>query len=468
MTWSLRRRLIIPVVAISAAGLLVMAVALYVVTRRSAWQQRDRGLASRARMLVANAEREDDRYELKMPRQLPGESPFYVEAWNPDGTVLARSPATSGADLPRDFARAAGVAYADLTLPDGRSGRAIALHFAAVDESGARSPPLLLVLAEGTEPVDAELVLLRRLFVLVGGLLVLIIAGVGTWVLTHSTRPLMRLGSEISRIDDCRLSARLSREGLPAELDVLVAKLNELLARLEVSFARERELTADISHELRTPLAGLRTLLEVTALGTRAPTEYRAAIADALAVVAQMTAMIENLLALARLESGETAIADEELALRDLVEECWSSHAELAGRRGLEFRDQVAPTARVRSDREKLKIVVNNLLANAAEYTEPGGWIAVTHGDDLLAVTDSGPAIPREQLDRVFDRMWRGDGARSGNGAHSGIGLALSRSICARLSLQLTADVARDGCVSFRIARATGPGRSATRSIAAR
>lgn len=456
MTRSLRRRLVIPVAAISALGLTLMAVTLYLVTRRSAWNQHDQALADRARAITAIAEREGNDYEMVLPPQPVGSPVSYAEVWRPDGTVLLRSTSLGTADLPQGFARPTGVAYDDIRLPDARRGRAVALRFEPRDESGAHPPPLLLVLAEGTEPIDATLATLRDLFLLVGLASVLVIAGVTIWVLARGTRPLAQLAAEIELIDDRQLAARLSHEGLPAELEGLVRKLNELLARLEVSFARERQLTADVSHELRTPLAGLRTLLEVTALQDRSTHEYRAAMSDALAVVAQMSAMVENLLALAKLDSDEAAVADSDAPLRELVAECWAPHAPLAAERGLAFRNQVGVSAVVRTDREKLKIVVKNLLANAAEYTEPGGWIEVTHGEHVLAVTDSGPAIPREHLERVFDRMWRGDRARSGNGAHCGIGLALSKSVCERLSFALTADSTADGRVSFRISRSSG------------
>ena len=453
MNGSLRRRLVIPVAVISALGMAVMAVVLYVVTRRSASDQRDQALASRAHALAAIAEREEGDYEMVLPPQPAGEPVSYAEVWRPDGSVLLRSTSLGTADLPRGFARVAGIAYDGIELPDHRRGRAVALRFEPRDESGAHSPPLLLVLAEGDEPIDATLATLRHLFLAIGLGSVLVIAGVTAWVIARGTRPLARLAAEIAAIDDRQLGARLAHDDLPAELLAPVRKLDDLLARLEVSFARERQLTADVSHELRTPLAGLRTLLEVVALGDRTPQDYRAALADALAVVLQMSAMVENLLALARLEAGQVAVTEDACRLHDLVAQCWAPQVTVAAKRGVEFRNHVDPATSVRTDPDKLRIVVTNLLANAAEYTEPGGWIEVTHGEHVLAVTDSGPALSVEELERVFDRMWRGDRARSGNGAHCGIGLALSRSVCTRLSLTLTAASGPDGRVSFRISR---------------
>jgi signal transduction histidine kinase len=92
-------------------------------------------------------------------------------------------------------------------------------------------------------------------------------------------------------------------------------------------------------------------------------------------------------------------------------------------------------------------------LSNAAEYTVEGGWIEVATGkDSLIDVTDSGPPIPADQLERMFDRLWRGDVARSATGLHCGIGLSLARSLCTSLALTLTASSFPDGRLRFRVA----------------
>ena len=123
------------------------------------------------------------------------------------------------------------------------------------------------------------------------------------WLLARGLAPLGALRRDLARIDEGRLGTRLPLEGQPTELAGPVKTLNELLARLEAAFARERQFTADVSHELRTPLAGLRTLLEVT---QKAPSP--ADHAQALAIVVQMCALVENLLMLARVDAGQVEV----------------------------------------------------------------------------------------------------------------------------------------------------------------
>ena len=451
MSWSLRGRLTTAIVGLVAIVLTALAVLLYVGVHRAAWKQRDDALAARAHALAAIAEHDDSGYEMSLPPEASGEATSYIEAWRPDGAVLARSASLHDGDLPPVGSGA--IAFADLTLPDGRDGRAIELRFTPRDEARhTKVGTVRLVVAEGTESVDAAVHSVQTWFILLGIAALAIVALVTTWSLSRGLRPLAQLAREIETIDDRHLATRLSSADQPAELEVPVNKLNELLARLDRSFARERQFTADVSHELRTPLSGLRTLLEVTAIAERTTAEYQAALGEALEIALQLGALVENLLTLSRLDSERVTIQTTEVSLRALVEECWQPHAALAASRAIAFRNAMAEGAVLQTDREKLRVVVGNLLSNAAEYTEPGGWIEVTGSSrGGLEIADSGPPIPDDQLERIFDRLWRGDHARTASGVHCGIGLSLSRALCEAMSLSLVAR-STEGRVAFEIA----------------
>jgi signal transduction histidine kinase len=451
---SLRGRVTAAVLVAVALSLGALAIALFVGARRAVWQQRDAGQLARARAFAALAEHDDDGYELELPPDLTPDAPTYLEAWTADGAVLARSQALAGRDLARSTAGAVQVLW-DGALPDGRPGRLCQLRFMPREEGARPGGEVTLVLAESTADVDAAIASVRTWFAIVFACSLALVAMTTAWLAGYSLRPLTALTAQIAQIDDRRLATRLAIDRSPVELAVPVAKLNDLLARLEASFARERARTADVGHELRTPLAGLRTLLEVTALLDRTGPEYRTAIAGALAIVVQLCALVENLLDLARLDGGQLELSQRDVPLRALVDECWRPYADLAAGRALRFDNRIPGDAIVTTDREKLRVVVANLLANAAQYTSAGGWIAVaTGGDAVVDVIDSGPPIPPEHLDKIFDRLWRGDAGRSSTGVHCGIGLALARGLCARLSLSLDATSHPDGSVRFRIARA--------------
>ena len=451
---SLRGRLTIAIVMLVAVVLAGLAVVLYVGARRAAWDQHDHALVARARALAVIAEYENDGYEMSLPPEAEGATPSYIEVWEPNGDVLARSASLHDGDLAPTEARLRHPVVSDVTLPDGRAGRAIGMRFVPRhDPRTENAGELALVLAEGTEDVEAAGARIRAWFIVFGIAALALIALLTMWLLGRGLRPLTELAAQLELIDDRNLAVRIATDQQPIELEVPIRKLNELFARLEASFAREREFTADVSHELRTPLAGLRTLLEVTALTDRTTDEYRTAVADAHAIVLQLGSLVENLLMLARLDAGHLQIEKREVSLASLVDECWKLFAAQAAARSLEFRNAIRPNTVAVVDREKLRIVVANLLANAAEYTTEGGWIEVTTGGGaLLDVVDSGPPIPDEQIDRIFDRLWRGDAARSATGVHCGVGLALARSLCMKLDLELGATTRDDGCVRFRIA----------------
>jgi len=399
--------------------LVALAGGLYVAARRAAWRLHDDHLAATARSLAAIAEF-DRGYELELPRDLE-------------------------LDVPAHF---------DLTLPDGRDGRAVALRFVPRVEPGQHADgTCTIVVAAGDEEVAAVVAGTRTWFVALAALGLLAIAAATAWSLARGLRPHAELARAIERVDDATLGTPITVPDPPAELAAPIAKLNELLARLGEAFARERRFTADVSHELRTPLAGLRSILEVSALAERSTAEYKQAIADARAIVVQLGEVIEMMLTLARLDAGHVDVAKADVPLRRLVDECWQPHAEHAAARGLSFANAVPDAATARTDREKLRVVVANLLSNAAEYTTERGWIEVTSGDGaLLDVVDSGPPIPAEQIEHVFDRLWRGDNARTATGVHCGVGLALARALCERLGLALSAATRDDGSVRFRVA----------------
>jgi len=384
-------RITLVLVAVVAAALLGLGIALYIGVRAAAWQQHDAGLVERAQALSAITESEDEGLELELPAMRGA----FAEAWAPDGSVLARSPGWQG-DLP------ARTGTFDLTLPDGRAGRAYGMRFHPRDDEVPTKDQVLLVLAEGTDDVEAAGAAVRTRFLVLGAIILALFAGVTAW----------------------------------------------LMARVQAGMARERQFTADVSHELRTPLAGLRTLLEVSA---RSPRPEDAAAA--LAIVIQMCTLVENLLMLARLDAGQIQVARERVGLRALVDDCWKPYAAAASTRGLSFRNELPDDASATTDREKLRIILGNLLSNAAEYTEPGGWIAISAPPGaLVEVADSGPAIA--DTDRIFDRMWRGDAARAATGIHCGIGLSLARSLAGVLGLGLACRSGDDGSVRFVVSSA--------------
>jgi len=459
VTHSLRVRLTVGVLSVLAAVLATFAIVVRVVLGSALDRQLDARLSGNAAAVAGMAEDgtpPEFEYE-SLPEFERAVRPGFFEAWLDDGRVLARSPSLGTRDLDRLRIDTGGPAFADVTLPDGRPGRALELRQPMRIEDAPRGGPpadrfVTVIVAQGTEDVRETLAAMSRWLWLLG-LLALVLGSAATALaVTRGLRSVHGLAAEVAARHEHDLARALPRN-VPVELEPLVDKLAGLFKRLAASFERERRFTADVSHELRTPLAALRTILEVAASRDRDAAAYRTAIADAKAVVEQTQALVQNLLMLARLDARQIEVVNQELRLRPFVEDCWRAFAAQAASRKLTFSNDIGPAAAVVIDPDKLRIVMTNLLANAADYTGDGGAIHVREGRDdvVLEVVDTGPPIPDYVLPRIFDRFARADTARSGGGIHSGVGLALVRAICEVLGLSISAENISDGSVRFQL-----------------
>jgi len=242
----------------------------------------------------------------------------------------------------------------------------------------------------------------------------------------RALRPLEELGARVRAREPGDL-APLAEQGLPAEVQPLVASLNDLLQRLASVLQHERAFIADAAHELRTPLTALR--LQAQALGHAADSERTAALGQLLAGVQRASRLVEQLLAMARQEPG-AAPARGRVALDALAREAVAELVPLADARQVDLGLSDAAAVAVTGDEAALRVLVRNLVDNAVRYTPAGGRVDVAVVDDAhgvqLLVTDTGPGIPQAERERVFDRFYRPPGTE---GVGSGLGLAIVRAV---------------------------------------
>jgi signal transduction histidine kinase len=453
---SLRGRLTLAVACVLALVLSAFSVVLDAAFRAALRRQFDARLAEDANAVAGMVEQHGPSVWELEPVTLSGfeagRAGAYFEIWSETGAVIGRSPSLGASDLPRLPPSSSGVTAA-VTLPNGRPGRLFQQALLPRWEgSGTSAVGAVTVAVErGTEEIDAALARVRLLLWGSGLAAMALAALAGALAIQRGLRPVGRLLTDIDAIDARRLGERLPIGALPAELRPAIVKLNDLLSRLQASFERERRFGADASHELRTPLAGIQSILEVALSRPRGAADYRAALEEALAVTRQMSGLVESLLVLARLDASEDPPRREPVALRELVEECLAAHAPRARERRLAVVNTVGAEEWPISDRERLRIVILNLVANAVAYAEEGGRVVVESAPDrglLLEVRNTGPAIPAEALERIFDRFFRLDPSRSG-GEHWGIGLALVRAVCESLGLGVTAENRAGSWVAF-------------------
>jgi heavy metal sensor kinase len=217
----------------------------------------------------------------------------------------------------------------------------------------------------------------------------------------------------------------------PDEVGRLAATFNRMLDRLERSFARQRQFTADASHELRTPLAMLTSEAELALSRERTADEYRQALSSVRSDADRMTRLVNELLLLARAEAGQEQLELEPLALDELAADVVEAMQPLAETRGVRLERGCLEAVRVRGDQSRLTQLLVNLVDNGLKYTPAGGRVTVSVGPEdgqaVLRVADNGPGIAAEHLPHLFERFYRVDKARSRAAGGTGLGLAISR-----------------------------------------
>ncbi|HJY81856.1 MAG TPA: ATP-binding protein, partial [Candidatus Binatia bacterium] len=238
------------------------------------------------------------------------------------------------------------------------------------------------------------------------------------------------------------LSRRIETAASNDELGRLAAVLNDMLARLERSFAAVRHFSADAAHELRTPLTILKGELEVALRSGLAEQEYQRVLSSCLEEVDRLSALVGDLLFLARSDSGNINLGHTPVNLAEVFEEVVPTLRALAETASIIFTVTAPPAVWVRGNSHMLFRLIFNLGENAIKYTPPGGTVEIALSQDdsvaRLAVRDTGPGIAPEEQARIFDRFYRGDPARGRGG--TGLGLALARSIVLVHNGQITVE----------------------------
>ncbi len=453
---SLRRRLLIGTVAIAAAMLASSSLLAWLLTRAAMDHEFDSALRTQVRALTTMVSRNQRQLRIEydaylMPEYSRDERPELFCFWDYSGNELLRSPALATQVLAVPAATTAQPQVSDRRLPDGRPGRMAVLAFLTPQvesESGDSSSRHHLIVAALRDTLDRDHRLTELALILAAATAIGTAVAVAAmaWLSQLLLRPVSALAGRIATIDADRLTERIGTSGVPAELVPVVARLDDLLGRLDASFSRERSFTADAAHELRTPIAGLRTTLEVGTSRLRPAEEYRTTLGDCLEITVQMQGLVDNLLSLARLEAGQVAVDPQPTVLTDAVADAWKFCSARAAARRLTMTSDLDAVGTVRLDRAKLRLVLANLFDNAVSYADEGGTVAITARltDDNLALTvsNSGCTLPASAEDLVFDRFWRGDSARSAVGVHCGLGLALCRKLASAQGGTITATIA--------------------------
>jgi two-component system sensor histidine kinase QseC len=417
--FSLRRRLLVLLLGGVSVGWLVMLASSYMDAHHEVDEMFDAQLAQTAQTLLARRhdraaggddgdDDEDDHNEVEHAAHRY-QSRIMFQIWHDDGRLLLRS-----ANAPDRL----------LTEQEGfseiRDGHGHWRVFSLWDEHRRHR----VQVAENHEVRD-ELVGHSALRLLLPALFGLPLLGAWVWLATRrALRPLDAVAAQIASRQPARLAA-LVPASAPAEIRPLVEAINDLFGRVEQVLESERRFTADAAHELRTPLAALATQAQV-ALRARDGDERQHAIDQLIAGSRRAARLVDQLLTLARLDP-EAPRPTDHVQLDRLAEEVCAAHGGQALLKDIALELDAVP-ATVTGNADMLRVLLRNLVDNALRYTPPGGRVTVAVAPNELSVTDSGPGIPVEERQRVFDRFHRLAGQETEG---SGLGLSIVARIAA-------------------------------------
>jgi two-component system heavy metal sensor histidine kinase CusS len=251
-------------------------------------------------------------------------------------------------------------------------------------------------------------------------------AAIIAWSVTkRGLRPLGKMTRALQRVGPKQLHERVPTVGWPRELQPLALAFDDMLARLEDSFVRLSQFSADIAHELRTPIANIRGEAEVALSRARPAEEYREVLESTIAECQHLGLIADNLLFLARTEAAEGHLQRTSFDGRAAIEKIAAFYEPIAEEQKLTIR--CGGQATFVADEMLFSRAVNNLVENAAHHTPGGGTIEISVASSEVSVRDDGAGISAQHLPRVFDRFYRADTSRSSEGV--GLGLALVKSI---------------------------------------
>ncbi len=452
----------------AAVIMVAAAVALFVLARTYQIDQLDTRVREKARLIVSMIEFEGDSLsfefeELDMRDFETRAAGWYLEVWLGRESVY-RSGSLGSAKLDVRAVGDGGAGLSWVTLPGPTRGRGMMRMFdlpaafgggeqddsvVAVSMDEASLPMAVFIARDAADMLGAMRYLAIGLAAVTAVAILLMAAAAGA-VVHRSMKPVDVLAGRIEAIDASDLDDQVEVAALPRELTPVVSQFNALMARLQSAFEREKGFCADVAHELRTPLAGLRTTLDVAGSRQRSADEYAKAIEACRDVVMQTQHLVDYLLQIGRLETGQVTLDPQPVDVDQLLGELWRQLADKSEpSKRFELVWDLSAGQTVRTDPAVLAIVLRNLLHNAIEYVDEGGEIRIataSEGDGLkITIANTGCQVGGGDVEKVFDRFWRGSASRSGTGSHFGLGLSLAQRAMVSLGGKLKVEAELNG-----------------------
>ncbi len=326
-------------------------------------------------------------------------------------------------------------------------------------DSDGRAPIGYLLAAISSEA--AQHVIASLAVVLLGSfpVVVLVLFGIARVLAGRSIAPITQITATTNRITRTNLSERIALPPRPDELHTLATAINGLLQRIEQAVEREKQFTADASHELRTPLAVLKGTLEVLIRKPRSAPEYVEHIQLGILEIDRLTHLVDQLLLLARFENHAKSLNRQELSIltsiHDVLHRLRDDLSTQRIRVDIVHGEGEEPPALLTSDPYLLDLILDNLLSNAVKYSPAGSTITIrlhpTANGLSCTIADQGIGIRPDDLDRIFDPLYRSDALQHKEIGGTGLGLSIVAKACALLGIGVRVESVLGRGTTFRL-----------------
>ena len=375
----------------------------------------------------------------------------YLAIYQPDSTLLYSSPLLETHNFalvpPDRFKR-------PLSRSRRIEGQPVRFLYQKVNVNGRE-----FTIEVGTPADDAvgTLTLFRSYLLVFAPFLVIAAAVLGHWMSRKALAPVDELVRTARDVSGTSLGKRLPKLETGDELQRLSDTLNEMLDRIEAAFLRISQFTADASHELRTPVSLIRTESELALRRARGEEEYRESLRHILSEAERTTGLIEQLLALARADSGRELLKISEINVHALLQSVIGGWQSVAASRGIQFSAEMNADEEVsvRGDASLLRRVIDILLDNAFKYTPSPGSVQLSFAEKAeeveIAVKDSGIGIDPQEQSKIFERFYRVDKARSRDQGGAGLGLSIAQWVVTQHRGTITVESVPGQGSTFRI-----------------
>jgi two-component system, OmpR family, heavy metal sensor histidine kinase CusS len=420
------------IILFTLAAALLLACGLgvfYSIVVRHAFAEDNAVLADKMFALSADLrENGPEAFAKELRVQRVGEHmPYWIRMLNSQRRTVAETPGMTQLIPTQSFPPAREPALALRNRKDYRTGTKLFSLVAFNEHSNGQTYTLQMAQDRSSdEQVERNFAVLF-IVVLLGG--VLASALIAVIVTRRGLQPLRQITQSLQRIGPDQLKERIGSAGWPRELQPLAIAFDQMLKRLDDSFTRLSQFSADLAHELRTPIANMLGEAQVALTRERTAAEYRETIESAVAECERLSRIVDNLLFVARVDAAREPIARKWFDARRAVEKIAAFYQTIADDHHVTIT--CSGEGEIYADPDLFERAFGNLLDNALRFTPEGGLIQIALSEHNavfeVAVSDNGCGIASEHLSRVFDRFYRAESSRGSDGA--GLGLALVKSI---------------------------------------